>query len=43
MVARKINLNLIKIDIQLVEIYNTYNMVGKNYIQNMIHKYRNYY
>jgi hypothetical protein len=29
MVARTIYLNVIKIDIQLVEIYNTHNMVRK--------------
>jgi hypothetical protein len=29
MVARTIYLNIIKIDIQLVEIYNTHNMVRK--------------
>jgi hypothetical protein len=33
MVARTIYLNVIKIDIQLVEIYNTHNMVRKIYTE----------
>jgi hypothetical protein len=44
MVARTIYLNIIKIDMQLVEIYNTHNMVRKIfYTEYMIHKYKNYY
>jgi hypothetical protein len=41
MVARTIYLNVIKIDVQLVEIYNT--IWSAKYIQNMIHKYKNCY